>query len=58
MRNVLELSSAEARSFFLKEESYYNFDLPNYFKFKLLIDKVDKKIGSKSLSSFYLVSCQ
>lgn len=53
MRNVLELSSTEARDFFLKEESYYNFDLPNYFKFQSLIDKVDKKIGSKPLSNFY-----
>ena len=53
MKNVLDLSSSEARAFFLKEESYCNFDLPNYFKFQSLINRINKKIGSKPLSAFY-----
>ncbi len=52
MRNILEHTAKDARSFFLKEESYFNFDLPIYFSFQTLIDKIDKKISKKKLSDF------
>jgi RNA-directed DNA polymerase len=52
MRNILEHSAKDARSFFLKKESYVNFDLPIYFSFQTLIDKIDKKISKKKLSDF------
>lgn len=51
--SILEYNEAKAKSFFLKEESYYNFDLPIYFHLQTLLNKVSKKIGIKPLSDFY-----
>jgi RNA-directed DNA polymerase len=56
MKNVLEYSGIEAREFFLKEESYFNFDLPKYFVFQDILERVSKKIEGKLLSDF-LGSC-
>jgi len=53
MRNILDLSSQQARNFLLKEESYFNFDLPAYFTFSKLIKKVSKQLKGKNLSDFY-----
>ena len=53
MKNVLSLSAKEAREFFLKEESYFNFDLPPYFQFNDLLGKISKQLGNKKLSDFY-----
>lgn len=50
---VLELSNLEAKQYFLKEDSYCNFDLPQYFVFQTLLDKVSQTIGTKRLSDFY-----
>lgn len=52
MRSV-KLTSDEAKDFFLKEECYCNFDLPNYFCFGNLLKIISKKIESKRLSDFY-----
>jgi len=54
MKNILACSHVEARQFFLKEESYYNFDLPKYFVFKSVLDKVSNEIQDKPLSNFYI----
>jgi len=51
--SILEYNEVKAKRFFLKEESYYNFDLPIYFSLQNLINKVSKKIGAKLLSDFY-----
>ena len=51
--SILEYNEVKAKRFFLKEESYYNFDLPVYFDLQNLINKVSKKIGVKLLSDFY-----
>lgn len=53
MKNVLSLTANEAKGFFLREESYFNFDLPPYFEFKNLLKSIEKEIGSKKLSDFY-----
>jgi RNA-directed DNA polymerase len=53
MKNVLELSHKEAKTYFLKAESYFNFDLPRYYVFEQLIHTISEKIESKSLSDFY-----
>ena len=50
-KSVLRLSHGEARSFFLKSESYCNVDLPDYFHFGGLIEKVAAELKSKSLAS-------
>lgn len=54
-KNVLELSNVEAKEFFLREESYFTFDLPKYFSFNKLLEKVDKKILWKNLDTFFLM---
>lgn len=52
MRKVLSYSHCDARRFFLKEESYFNFDLPKYFTFQKLLDKISSEIQDKQLSSY------
>jgi RNA-directed DNA polymerase len=53
MKQLLELSHAEAREYFLKEESYFNFDLPQYFVFENLIQAVSVQLAGQDLSTFY-----
>lgn len=53
MKNILEYSHIEAKRFFLKEESYCNFDLPPYFVFHNLIHKISDKLEGKLLTYFY-----
>lgn len=38
MRLVTNMNSTNAKKFFLKPESYFNFDLPKYFKFNTILD--------------------
>ena len=52
MKSILTFEHKEAKDYFLKEESYCNFDLPTYFKFQTLLDKVSAKIGNQPLSNF------
>ncbi len=56
MKNILDLKYTEAREFFLKDESYFNFDLPGYFTFTKLLTDISQKINSKDLSCFYLAN--
>lgn len=48
-KSVLELSHDEARSFFLKHESYCNVDLPKYFSFSELLSKISQEFTGKDL---------
>lgn len=52
-KNILKFSPREARAFFLQGENYCNFDLPPYFDFDPLLEKVSQKIGSRKLSDFH-----
>lgn len=38
MKTILELNNTEAKQFFLKQESYCNIQLPEYFNFQPLLD--------------------
>ena len=51
-KNVLDLTNEEAKQFFLSEERYFTFDLPQYFTFNKLIEKLSQKLSSKNLSDF------
>lgn len=51
--NVLSLNASKARRFFLKEENYASFDLPGYFSFSDLLDKISQKLDGKKLTDFY-----
>ena len=53
MKRILDFSHTDARILFLKEESYYNFDLPKYFVFQKLLEQISQEIQEKPLSSYY-----
>jgi RNA-directed DNA polymerase len=53
MTKILDLNNTDARQFFLKEESYFNFDLPSYFVFENLLQAVSTEIGGHELEAFY-----
>lgn len=48
-RTVLEMTGEEARSFFLKAESYCGFDLPPYFSFGPIVSEAAKFLQGKEL---------
>ena len=50
-RSIIELSHKDARNFFLKHESYSPFELPPYFKFESLIQKVSQDLEGADLYS-------
>lgn len=48
------MSYEEAKSFFLKEKSYCNIDLPEYFSFSKLLDRINKNINkAQDISTYY-----
>lgn len=47
-KTLLELTADEARKVLLKNESYVNFDLPNYFDFSNLLSEISKQLSSQS----------
>ncbi len=53
MKSALELNPQEARAFFLKEESYVNFDLPSYFTFNDVLKQVSAKLASSNIKSYF-----
>jgi len=52
-KTVLNLTNEEAKIFFLTEERYFTFDIPQYFTFNQLIQKTSQKLEGKKLSDFY-----
>jgi len=53
MKNILDLDNKEAKQFFLKNESYCNIDLPEYFTFEELLNELSKELSSSSISDYY-----
>lgn len=53
-KSLLEMTSTEAKAFFLKGESYCNFDLPEYFSFNALLKTIDVLIDRKSITSYFI----
>lgn len=53
MTRILDLNHTDARQYFLKEESYFNFDLPTYFVFENLLNAVSNHIDGQDLSALY-----
>ncbi|ATD65579.1 RNA-directed DNA polymerase [Neisseria weixii] len=49
---ILKLDWDKARSFFLKHESYCNIDLPKYFSFSDLLEKISQEFIGKDLNDF------
>src|SRR3990167_2026569 len=48
-KTIINLDAKQAKDFFLLEDSYYNFDLPPYFKFDELICQVELFVKTKKL---------
>lgn len=44
VNNIINLNSNEAKQYFLKDTSYHNFSLPDYFDFSNLLEKVYNEI--------------
>lgn len=53
MTRILDINNTDARQYFLKEESYFNFDLPTYFVFENLLQAVSAQIGGHDLQTLY-----
>lgn len=53
MKNILEFSHIEAREFFLKQESYFRFDLPSYFEFEELLNAISQKLEENEIEKYY-----
>ena len=53
MKTILELSNLEAKSFFLKQKAYCSIDMPQYFDFQPLLDRLVIAIGDKELKEIY-----
>ena len=46
-KSILEMSHEEAKDFFLKDKSYCNIDLPEYFSFSNLLNEISKVLDEK-----------
>ena len=52
MKKVLDMSSDDAKTFFLKNKSYFSLDLPPYFDFNVLLETINKKISGNDISLY------
>jgi len=57
VRSVLDLTHEEARAFFLKQESYCNFELPSYFQFSKMLLSISKVLKGKDFKSLLAANC-
>lgn len=53
MTQLYLISNEEANEFFLRQESYFNGELPSYFNFSKLLQEVNKIIKDKDINSFF-----
>ncbi len=56
-RSVLDLTHVEARAFFLKQESYCNFELPSYFQFSKMLLSISKVLKGKDFKTLLAANC-
>lgn len=47
MENILEQSAEKALEFFLDSDSYVDFDLPAYFQFGKMLEKIQERVGDR-----------
>ena len=48
MKKVINMNKNEARKFFLKKESYFNLELPEYFNFENILNQILNQVGNVS----------
>jgi len=49
MKTVLDLKYNEAKDFFIKENSYFSVELPDYFTLQELLNTLDKELNGREL---------
>lgn len=52
--SILELDAIKAHKFLLEPASYCNLDLPSYFSFRHLLEKIDKELDGSSISAYFV----
>ncbi len=57
VRSVLDLTYEEARAFFLKQESYCNFELPSYLEFSKMLLSISKVLKGKDFKTLLAANC-
>ncbi len=50
--HLLELDHGEAKEFFIKQESYCSFELPPYFCFEKVLQRVHRILNGKNLKDY------
>lgn len=53
MPTILQLTAIEAKSYFMEERNYVSFELPPYFTFQEILNKIALKLGGSQISSYY-----
>lgn len=48
MKSVIKMNNNDAKSFFLKKESYFNLELPEYYNLENIIDNVMSAVGQET----------
>lgn len=51
LKTVLELTSTEARKYFMEPKNYCTLDLPEYVDFKPVLDYVEKTVGDTAFGN-------
>lgn len=52
MKKIIDLSNEEARTYFLKEDSYFNSDVPSYISFEPILSNVAKVLNNNNFFTF------
>lgn len=53
-KSILDMSCIEARSYFLKSSSYFSGNLPSYFDFTDILNRVSGELQNKDLSDIWI----
>ncbi len=51
MKTILELTSSEARKYFMESKNYCTLDLPDYINFKPVLNYVEKTVGDTAFGT-------
>lgn len=56
MKTILNLTNIEALDFLLKAESYCNFELPEYYGFQQLLNRLSQELNGKKLKDCHIAN--
>ncbi|GAA6208538.1 hypothetical protein NBRC116601_18310 [Cognatishimia sp. WU-CL00825] len=52
-KQLTEMTCGQARSFLLKSENYFDFDLPKYYNFDALLTAIDWKLDGRHINGIW-----